>query len=192
MSTPETKKKDSTWGILELFNVEIDKVKDEVSQFDIEWKLDTSRQKTYVTHKDTEMYPIRFMDYHWEPGNPVDPIDVYSLKTITGISQLHNIFFILEKYYSGKVVRAEFVRMLPNTDVKRHVDGGPMLAVTRRCHIPIITNTNVFFTVYKDTMNMKEGMAYEINNSMPHSVQNASDEMRVHLIIDILPDKYFL
>ena len=31
---------------------------------------------------------------------------------------------------------------------------------------------------------MKEGQAYEIDNSKVHSVNNASDKDRIHLIID--------
>lgn len=188
----DIKKKDSSWGILELTETRIRAIREELLGFSNEWNLDTSRQETYSTHKHTQMYPIRFMDYDWQPGMPINIKDMYSLKTSESLEELDNIYKILEGLYGGKVARAEFVRMLPNTDIRRHVDGGPMLAVTRRCHVPIITNENVFFTVYNDTVNMKEGKAYEINNSMPHSVQNASSEMRVHLIIDILPNKYFL
>jgi hypothetical protein len=188
----EAKKKDSSWGILELLEIDITKIKEEVLAFDIEWKVDTSRQETFATHRHTEMYPLRFMDYDWQPGNPIHVKDINSLKADASISQMQTIFNTLENLYDGKAVRVELVRMLPNTNIRRHVDGGPMLAVTRRCHLPIITNEKVFFTVYQDTVNMKEGKAYEINNSMPHSVQNASNEMRVHLIIDILPNKYFL
>jgi hypothetical protein len=39
---------------------------------------------------------------------------------------------------------------------------------------------------------MLEGIGYEINNQLPHSVDNPSNEDRVHLIIDILPNEYFL
>ena len=38
-----------------------------------------------------------------------------------------------------------------------------------------------------NTINMKEGICYEINNQLPHAAHNNSDLDRIHLIIDIMP-----
>jgi hypothetical protein len=40
-----------------------------------------------------------------------------------------------------------------------------------------------------NTIHMKEGIWYEINNQLPHSVLNGSNVDRVHMIVDILPDE---
>lgn len=55
----------------------------------------------------------------------------------------------------------------------------------------MVTHEDVLFTVLDNTMNMKAGSAYEINNGMPHSVINNSNVDRIHLIVDLLPNEYF-
>ena len=39
-------------------------------------------------------------------------------------------------------------------------------------------------------INMEVGNWYEINNSLPHSVTNNSDLIRIHVIIDILQNEW--
>ena len=60
-----------------------------------------------------------------------------------------------------------------------------------RLHIPIRTNDDVAFTIYKDTkdntgetFNLKTGHYYYIDVSKPHSVSNNSDVDRYHLVVD--------
>lgn len=184
--------KNTTWTIKELSSFEIDGIVDEVSKYQNEWFIDTSRQETYLSHKDTLMYQLQFMDYDWYPELPVDTHTVNSFKTDLAKSQYDYIARSMESAFDGKVVRSELVVLKANKKVSPHVDGGQMLNISRRCHIPIITNDNVFFTVFKNRVNMKPGICYEINNGMPHSVENNSDLDRVHLILDILPNEYML
>jgi aspartyl/asparaginyl beta-hydroxylase (cupin superfamily) len=35
-----------------------------------------------------------------------------------------------------------------------------------------------------------EGFVYELNNTKYHSVRNNSNEHRIHLIIDVIPNEY--
>ncbi len=184
--------KNTTWTIKELSSFEIDGIVDEVSKYQNEWFIDTSRQETYLSHKDTLMYQLQFMDYDWYPELPVDTHAVNSFKTDVAKSQYNYIVRSMESAFDGKVVRSELVVLKANKKVSPHVDGGQMLNISRRCHIPIFTNDNVFFTVFKNRVNMKPGICYEINNGMPHSVENNSDLDRVHLILDILPNEYML
>jgi Aspartyl/Asparaginyl beta-hydroxylase len=184
--------KNTTWTIKELSSFEIDGIVDEVSKYQNEWFIDTSRQETYLSHKDTLMYQLQFMDYDWYPELPVYTHTVNSFKTDVAQSQYNYIVRSMESAFDGKVVRSELVVLKANKKVSPHVDGGQMLNISRRCHIPIVTNDNVFFTVFKNRVNMKPGICYEINNGMPHSVENNSDLDRVHLILDILPNEYML
>lgn len=184
--------KNTTWTIKELINFEIEGIVDEVSKYQDEWFIDTSRQETYLSHKDTLMYPLQFMDYDWYPELPVETVTINNFKTDIAKSQYGHIISTIESAFNGRVVRAELVVLKANKKVSPHVDGGQMLTISRRCHVPIITNDNVFFTVFKNKINMRPGVCYEINNGMPHSVENNSDIDRVHLILDILPNEYML
>lgn len=189
MSMYERVKKDSKWTILELGSFDISDIKAEIEQYSDEWFIDTSRQDNAVVHGQTNMYRICATDYDWVAGSPIETIQYNSLKTEKGIKQLQDIYNILQDYYNGKVVRCEFIKLPAHRQVLKHVDGKALLHYARRVHIPLITNDKVMFTVNNNTINMKEAVWYEINNQMPHAVDNPSDEDRIHLIIDTLPDQ---
>lgn len=181
-------KKDTKWTFQYLDKFKIDSLKKEISDFDAEWLLDTSRQDNNGTHRDTKMFRLCATDYDWVPGSEVITEYVNSFKLPESNNELNNIYKILEEEYSGKVIRCEVISMRANVDIPKHVDGGPLLNYSRRIHIPIITNKDVTFTVMNDTINMEEGFGYEINNQMQHSVSNKSNYDRIHIIIDVLPD----
>jgi aspartyl/asparaginyl beta-hydroxylase (cupin superfamily) len=43
--------------------------------------------------------------------------------------------------------------------------------------------------VADNKIHMKKDQWYEINNQLPHEVDNPTEIERIHLIIDILPDE---
>jgi len=93
-----------------------------------------------------------------------------------------------DKFNNFEIVRALVVNLPAGTDIPIHLDAGDNLMYCHRCHVPIITNDNVIFTVNKTSLNMKEGEIHEINNSKHHSVHNNGTEDRYHLIFDIEED----
>lgn len=184
-------KKNTEWSILPIKDYDVNSLVEYSKGLSQEWLYDTSRQETYKTHKDTNMFQIRFMDYDWNPGDNIEVFDVNNILNDEARLEFDKIVKDLETEYDSKAVRIEFVRMLAHTSIRPHVDGGNMLYIIRRCHIPLVTDEKVFFTVMNNTVNMKTGTAYEINNGMLHSVDNQSDIDRIHLIIDLLPNSYF-
>ena len=181
--------KDTTWQfVYDDLPIDISGLIEEVSNFDLEWKLDVSRQKN-KTHRNTEMFQLRFIDYLWSTGDGDNSKNINKMKTEISNSCINQIYEYLENIYDGKIVRSEIVKMLKNTNIRKHVDGGEFLTVARRIHIPLITNKSVIFSVFNKEINMEVGKWYEINNVLPHSVDNLSDMDRVHLIVDILPNK---
>lgn len=182
-------KKDTKWSIIDLGKFKIDSIKSEVLQFSEEWNWFTTRQKTFYTHRDTQMFPICLSDEtNWDPRNNVEVTQMNRFKNEESNFEIDAIFTKLKEYYSGEIIRCEVVKLPARTNIRTHVDGGPLLHYSRRVHIPIITNENVTFTVMRNTINMEEGTWYEINNQMTHAANNNSDLDRVHIIIDILPN----
>ena len=185
----ERLKKNSKWSILNLGQFEVSNIKKEVSSFTEEWYSYTKRQETFYTHKDTKMFPICLSDEtSWDPKYDVEVFQFNKFKNNEANRELDIIFNKLKDHYSGQIIRCEVVNLPANTSIRPHVDGGPLLHYSRRVHIPIITNDDVTFTVKDNTINMKEGGWYEINNQLKHAVNNNSNIDRVHIIIDILPD----
>lgn len=184
--------KNSKWSIEKICQFDISNIKKEVLKYSDEWNQDITRQQTYITHKDTKMYQLMFTDYSWEPGDKNISKVVNSFNNKEAILEYDLILKKINKIYNGVVVRSELVLLNPECKIRKHIDEGSMLRISRRCHIPIITNKDVFFTVLNNKINMKEGICYEINNGMPHGVENNSKEERVHLILDIVESKYLL
>ena len=101
-----------------------------------------------------------------------------SKKPFRGTSNCHIRSECLETYRN--------VKLFKKTEIPTHVDwANETLKVARRIHIPIITNPDCIFIVGDDSINLKEGEIWEVNNDKKkHSVHNNGDEDRVHLLID--------
>lgn len=181
-------KKDTKWTFQYLQKFDIEEIKKEVSRFNEEWFLDTSRQSKMGTHRDTQMFRLCETDYEWVPGTKIITKQINKFKNENANLELLKIYNEIENLYTGKIIRCEIIKMFAETDIPKHVDGGPLLHYSRRIHIPLITNPLVTFTVMSDTINMEEGFGYEINNQMPHSVSNKSNYDRIHIIIDVFPN----
>ena len=85
----------------------------------------------------------------------------------------------------GKVT---LIKLLDNKNVLPHRDYGDYLGFVRRFHIPIVTNKDVLFGIETTLQHMAVGECWEINNSKIHFVKNNSNETRIHLLIDIMPN----
>lgn len=160
-----------------------------VEKFDTEWRLDTSRQNQFNSvHMNTNTYYVRSFKPGWEPHQK---LNVFPLaNSIKVLSIVDKIIKTLEAVHGGKVSLAMIVKLLPDSDIIPHSDESNYLGAVRRHHIPLKTNKDVLFHIEDESINMKVGECWEINNSRVHHVTNNSDEDRIHLIIDILPQQY--
>lgn len=98
-----------------------------------------------------------------------------------------NIVKELEKLFDGVAGLVMYSQLLAGKKIDLHIDGGYYMDMSRRFHIPIITNDDVKFTINDTVFHMETGMLYEINNKFRHGVENQGNQDRVHLIIDIIP-----
>jgi hypothetical protein len=99
---------------------------------------------------------------------------------------LNPIIDRLETSYPNSVIsKCIFPKLLAGGVINKHVDGGDTLTLVHRVHVPIVTNEDTLFTCGGETINMKEGYAYEVNNQREHAVVNNGKTDRVHLLIDL-------
>ncbi|MFI7453486.1 aspartyl/asparaginyl beta-hydroxylase domain-containing protein [Nonomuraea sp. NPDC049714] len=87
----------------------------------------------------------------------------------------------------GKLIRLMIVRLFPGYRVEPHTDDLPVLKVSHRVHIPLVTSGAVVFVIGNQVVPMREGRIVEINNQRTHYVTNAGKDDRVHLIFDYVP-----
>lgn len=156
-----------------------------LSYTDREWLLDTTRQKDTIHHTKTQSYKISFFDFTTDFSN-------YTLEMNDGVDKelvemIMPILNDMAKVYNGKAGRILLTRLSNENDITPHTDLNEYFNLTRRFHLPIITNEMVDFYVGDEMINMKEGECWEINNKRMHKVINNGSEARVHLLFDVIP-----
>ena len=165
-------------------SINISSLKKTVKKYStVKWNNYDYRQKTFPVHKKTRTIPLIFNS---DLTNIENPQEFEDFKYFS--NEMLDIYNVLKSYYkTGSILKAILVKLLPNSKIIKHIDSGKSLENTKRHHIPIITNNKVLFTVGDETLHMKEGEIWQINNTgKEHSVENNSKFNRVHLIIDWL------
>lgn len=166
-------------------NFDVTEITKIVSEFPKDkWFENSSRQQLYQQHKQTQSIFINDLDNRWT-GQGYPLVKYHFNDRLEQLTE--SIVSKLEVFFNGKVGKTVFINLPKKCEVSPHRDGGYYLAGVHRCHIPIITNDKVDFMIGSDTINMKPGICYEINNTEVHAVYNKGKQDRVHLLIDIIP-----
>ena len=87
----------------------------------------------------------------------------------------------------GKIVVA---CLPPGKEIKSHYDFGGYYKFHNRIHVPLCTMPNVTMLSAGQSFHMDVGKIYLFQNLEVHSAHNASDVDRLHLILDVLDDRY--
>lgn len=167
-----------------IYNIDTSFLQEKVKKFSKEkWNEFDYRQKTFDVHKNTRTIPLIF---NKDLNNLNTPNEYDDFVDFSGeLLNLYNIF--LNHYKKGSILRALLVKLNAKSEISKHIDNGIGLEKSKRHHIPIITNSKVLFTVDVETIHMKQGEIWHIDNSNKyHSVLNNSKKDRVHLIVDWL------
>lgn len=171
-----------------LKNYNIVKIKEIIENMEKEWLLDTSRQELFDVHKYTESYIINKVSIDWEENTPLNSI---SKSEVTELSSLGlEIAKDLERELDGTMGQVLFIKLEAGKEIRAHTDYGNYFYRAARHHIPIITNPGVIFIIDGEGKHIPEGECWEINNNRIHGVKNNGEEDRIHLLIDIVPNKY--
>lgn len=169
-------------------NFDVSGIAKHLSTYSDEWLENKDRQVLYEVHKETNSIFIYDHENTWVLG------DKYDLKVNNSQSVMADlvspIVKSLESIHDGKVGKCIFIKMPAHKSVGEHMDRMDYLGAVRRHHIAITTNEEVLFFVNKEPKHMRVGECWEINNSRLHSVENNGESDRIHLMIDILPNKF--
>jgi len=87
--------------------------------------------------------------------------------------------------FAGSARDVRLMRLAPGSVIKEHTDHDLNAeADVVRLHIPIVTNSSVTFLLNGSRVVMEAGSVWYLRLSDPHSVVNAGDTARVHMVID--------
>ena len=181
-------KEDNEFKFYHRKDYDISFIKNAVIDLEKEWFLDTTRQETFAAHKNTTSYILNRIDGHWEVNTPLIELVKADDKLMWDL--VSPITSDLESLCDGVIGQVLLIKLSAGKDIEVHTDSGDYLHYVSRHHIPIITNPKVGFFIDGETQHMKEGECWEINNNKPHAVFNRGTQDRVHLLIDIMPNKY--
>lgn len=87
----------------------------------------------------------------------------------------------------GKIVVA---CLPPGKEIKPHYDFGGYYKFHNRIHVPLRTAPDVTMLSGTQSFHMDAGKIYLFQNLEVHSAHNASDMDRLHLILDVLDERY--
>ncbi|MBU0582005.1 MAG: aspartyl/asparaginyl beta-hydroxylase domain-containing protein [Alphaproteobacteria bacterium] len=95
---------------------------------------------------------------------------------------------IKPKFPDCDPIRVQLAELPPREVISPHRDMH-ILTKMHRLHIPIVTHEDVVFIIQGRRFYLEPGRLYDLNNAVEHSVENNSDVMRIHLLVDMLPNK---
>ncbi len=114
-------------------------------------------------------------------------VDSYYYADTPLLGEMKNFDQLLKKF-NCQLLRVRILALYPDEKIGEHRDL-PLKAdepAQARLHIPIITNKKVEFHVNGVRYEMKAGELWFFDASVPHSVSNKGDTVRLHLVIDCL------
>jgi len=156
------------------------------------WLADQARQSRYEVHQHTQAIALVYDD-DFRHANPTiqAPFQFFEAAVMPIVQYVAEYYDstdlgkdLVNKHGQGYCIRLNLVRLNPCGEIIAHQDKNFSLAHSHRVHIAIISNEHVLFTVDEESKVLLPGQVVEINNRRMHSVVNASQEARVHLIMD--------
>lgn len=87
----------------------------------------------------------------------------------------------------GGIAKILLSRLAAGGSIATHVDENPASRTPHKIHLPLVTDPAITFTIGGMLYHLACGRAYEVNNMVPHSVENPSAVARIHLIFELYP-----
>jgi Aspartyl/Asparaginyl beta-hydroxylase len=161
-------------------NINVGAWKDLIDKMGLDWDKYDYRQKNFAVHKETLTIPLIWNELDYTSIRYWDDYPVFK-PLVDEVQQV-----IEDKLgLKGMISTAMLIKMKSGANIPTHFDKAYFFRLNRRLHIPVSTNQHCMFTVSDETINMKEGEIWEINNDgKPHGVCNKGATDRIHLLID--------
>ena len=179
-----------------LGNIEIDELKNLVlSLSDEQWNDSSIRQNIYEVHQNTRAIGLVYdLDFRHSHPTRLPTLAMFEealrpvlMKTAAHYEESETGKQLLADNKLGYFIRASLVRLTAGCDISAHRDMNFSLTHSHRVHLAIISNDEVWFTVGNESINMRAGELYEVNNRRVHSVDNKGEEDRITFIFDYVP-----
>lgn len=157
-------------------------------------ELEYLTQLPWVAHVNRRDYqgewdvlPLRCRDRHSE-SHPI--LQGFALEGDTEwqdlpvLNSVPHLYALLQSI-PAPIKSARLMRLAPGAHIKPHRDPGLAWEYGEaRLHLPLRTDPRVIFRVGGEQVVMQQGELWYMNADAEHSVVNASNEERIHLVVD--------
>ncbi|MBZ8180642.1 aspartyl/asparaginyl beta-hydroxylase domain-containing protein [Oscillatoria salina] len=168
--------------------VNIQPLVDEIAAHSDLWLHDTSRQTKVKVQRETHTIYLRSAVKPFPPG--VSGNDVHPSRRTQLAQHFPRTMEWLESFarkIGGELGRATIVRLAPKGRVYRHIDKGEYYRIRDRYHLVLQSTAGSLLGAGDEWVRMQPGECWWFDNKAPHEAYNESDDWRIHLIFDILP-----
>ena len=153
------------------------------------WLVDTSRQRKVRCQRDTQNIFLRVAKKPLPPGAR-NANDVHASRVARSASRFPRALEFCQRIANlqdGELGRATLVALQPQGWVRSHDDAGAYYRVRDRFHLILKSPEGSPLTAKGENVVMREGELWAFDNKSEHEARNPSDEPRMHLIFDVLP-----
>lgn len=159
--------------------LDISNIRNLIINTELNWDEYTYRQTDRYGQSDTKTIPLLWSE-DFVKSTMWKSYEFFKVSLIQIENHLINLLG------EGKIEVALLINLPKSKKILPHIDAGnEHFFKTKRIHIPITTNDMCNFIVGDETIQMKQGEIWEINNAYKlHSVNNDGDTDRIHLLID--------
>ena len=169
--------------------VDIEALLAEIARQPEMWSRDTSRQTKLRVQRETNSIPIRSLKSS-EIGDG-ERRDVHGSRYTSIASSFPAFVAFLEtigEERDGQLSRARIVRLPPGKRIYRHIDRGEYYKPRDRYHLVLESADGSYMAAGDEEVRMRAGELWWFDNKQPHEAANDSDQDRIHLIFDLLPN----
>ncbi|MEP6619817.1 MAG: aspartyl/asparaginyl beta-hydroxylase domain-containing protein [bacterium] len=151
------------------------------------WDVEDDRKENkFDVFHDTRHIIFRFIegmrDHRCYYSNPI--WEVWKGHLVPIFEQATSGFGFREPAYP----KAMLARLAAGAVIDRHTDGAGSNLFTHKLHVPLTSNDGVTMFIRDRPFKLDVGRVYEVNNIVPHSVENRGADDRIHLIFEVFDE----
>jgi aspartyl/asparaginyl beta-hydroxylase (cupin superfamily) len=169
--------------------LDVSPVLDEVSKNTELWQLNQRRQQTIAVQAETNSIFLRSGTVPPASKMPLeDAQDTVATRNWSRFPATAALLLEIAQEEKGSLQRAMLAQLKPKGKVYRHIDHGSYYARRDRYHLVLQSRLGSSMKCGNEEVVFHAGELWCFNNRLPHEAENPSDEWRIHLIFDLLPE----
>jgi aspartyl/asparaginyl beta-hydroxylase (cupin superfamily) len=162
---------------------------DEVSRNTELWLANQRRQQTIAVQAETNSIFLRSGVVPPASKMPMEEAqDTVATQHWARFPVTTDLLLEIAQEEKGTLQRVLLAQLKPKGKVYRHIDHGSYYARRDRYHLVLQSRLGSRMKCGGEEVVFHVGELWCFNNKLPHEAENPSDEWRIHLIFDLLPE----